>query len=279
MPDIPLVSVVIPLFNGGSFAVQALNSILAQSYPNIEIVITDGGSTDGSKQWLENYSEHEIVKGYLPAGSGAAANWTLACELSHGKYVKLLCQDDLLYPEAVALQVQDLESNPAACIAFAERDIVDAHGRVLKRGRGCSGMAAGVTSGHKALRAALRAGTNIFGEPVAVLFERDAMLASLPWEDSEPFLLDIRFYTKVLANCSAVVRREPIGAFRVSSASWSTRLVREHRRQFRSWQKQAINLVGGVSLPDRMMAALNTEKTTQLRRAAYTWLRLRKNMD
>jgi glycosyltransferase involved in cell wall biosynthesis len=279
MAVLPLVSVVIPLFNGEPFLLLTLNSVLSQSYPNIEIVITDGGSTDSSKQWLENYSEHKVVKGYLPPGSGAAANWTLACELSSGKYVKLLCQDDLLYPDAITLQVKDLEENPKARIAFAQRDIIDANEKILSRARGCQGMNVGLVAGQVALRAGFRAGTNIFGEPEAVLFEREAMLESLPWEDSEPFLLDMFFYSKILTNYPAVVRKEAVGAFRVSSSSWSTRLVREHRRQFRSWQRQTVSLIGEVKWWDHALAFVNNEKTTQLRIAAYMWLRSRNKMD
>jgi hypothetical protein len=279
MTELPLVSVVIPVFNGGAFLLDSLDSVLGQTYSNIEVVITDGGSTDGTKEWLEKYSEHEVVKGYLPAGSGAAANWTLACELSSGQYIKLLCQDDLLHPNGLALQVKDLMENPVARIAFAQRDIIDARGRVLSRSRGCQGLQSGVVPGHSALLAAYKAGTNIFGEPEAVLFERKAMLEALPWTDTEPFLLDMLFYSKILAHYPAVVRKEPVGAFRISSSSWSTRLVREHRSQFRSWQRLAAEIIGGVNQWNRLVGTVNTEKTTQMRRAVYAWLKFRNSMD
>ena len=277
-PD-PLVSVVIPVFNGQPFIHTALESVLNQTYPNIEIVITDGGSSDGSREWLKNYSAHEVVKGYLPPGSGAAANWTLACQLSSGDYVKLLCQDDVLHPHAITQQVMDLQSFPSARIAFAQRDIIDAKGRTLSHSRGCQGLGSGEISGQAALLAGYKSGTNIYGEPVAVLFERQAMLDALPWEDSEPFLLDLVFYSKILKKYPAVVRKNSVGSFRVSSSSWSTRLVREQRRQFRSWQAQTAFDLGNISRLDRFIALINTEKTTLLRRGAYFWLRLRKSMD
>ncbi len=278
MSATPLVSVVIPLYNGMTYLQETLDSILAQTYAHVEIVITDGGSTDGSCEWLKEYDENPIVKGYLPTGSGAAANWTYACELSTGKYVKLLCQDDILYPHALEQQVQDLENFPSARIAFAQRDMIDSNGKVLSRRRGCQGMPAGLVSGKAALLAGYRAGTNIFGEPEAVLFERNAMLAALPWSDEEPFLLDMFFYSKILANHPAVTRKETVGAFRISSASWSTRLVSEQRKQFRSWQHDAAQIVGEVSWKDHSLAFLNNEKTTLLRRSAYTWLNLRNQM-
>lgn len=275
----PLVSIVIPVFNGQPYLSITLTSVLEQSYSNLEIVITDGGSTDGSRQWLEEYSEQHIVKGYLPEGSGAAANWTLACELSSGKYVKLLCQDDVLYPDAITKQVQDLEKNPDARIAFAQRDIIDARGKILSQARGCQGLDDGIVDGYAALFAGFRAGTNVYGEPVSVLFEREAMLASLPWQDTMPFLLDMMFYSKILSQHPGVVRREAVGAFRISSSSWSTRLAKEHRRQFHAWQEQVIQLLEGVGWRNKFLARANTEKVTLLRRAAYAWLSFRNKMD
>jgi glycosyltransferase involved in cell wall biosynthesis len=279
MSDRPLVSVVIPLYNGMAYLQESLHSVLTQTYPNVEIVITDGGSTDGSREWLESFTTNLVVKGFLPDGSGAAANWTHACELSRGKYVKLLCQDDLIYPNALASQVEDLESFPSARIAFAQRDMIDAKGAILSRKRGCQGVPEGFVSGHEALLAGYRAGTNIYGEPEAVLFERDAMLEALPWTDTEPFLLDMFFYSKILSKHPAVIRKEAVGAFRISNSSWSTRLVTEQRKQFRSWQSDAASIVGNVNWRDHTLAFLNNEKTTLLRRSAYAWLKLRKQMN
>lgn len=279
MSTTPLVSVVIPLYNGMTYLQETLDSVLAQTYAHVEIVITDGGSTDGSCEWLQEYGDNPLVKGYLPTGSGAAENWTHACELSSGKYVKLLCQDDLLYPHALEQQVQDLENFPSARIAFAQRDMIGARGEILSRERGCQGMSEGFIPGHEALLAGYRAGTNVYGEPEAVLFERDAMLEALPWTDMEPFLIDMFFYSRILSKHPAVIRKEAVGAFRISDSSWSTRLVTEQRRQFRSWQRDAAEIIGDVNWRDHTLAFVNNEKTTLLRRSAYAWLKIRKQMN
>lgn len=276
--EVPLVSIVIPVFNGMAYLEETVASVLAQTYPNIELVLVDGGSTDGSKEWVESFSG-KAIKDYLPSGSGAAKTWTRTCELATGKFVKLLCQDDVIYPHAIRDQVSDFEKYPAAKIAFAQRNIIGPSGQVLSRSRGCQGMPAGLVDGKKALLAGYRAGTNIFGEPEAVLFDRQALQSALPWDDQYPFLLDMFFYSKILRNSPAVVRREPIGAFRISSSSWSTRLVGEQRRQFRAWQRQAAEFAGQTNLSDHVLAYINNEKTTLLRRAAYRWLTWRGSMN
>ena len=276
--DTPLVSVVIPVFNGMKYLTETVASVQAQTYPNIELVLVDGGSTDGSKEWIEAFPG-KAIKDYLLQGSGAEKNWTRTCELSSGAFVKLLCQDDVIYPHAVQDQVSDFKHHPSAKIAFAQRDIIGPSGQMLSRSRGCQGMPAGLIDGKQALLAGYRAGTNIFGEPEAVMFERQGMESALPWDDQYPFLLDLFFYTKILRNSPAVVRRESIGAFRISSSSWSTRLVSEQRKQFRAWQKQTAGFIDDAHVSDHVLAFINNEKTTLLRRAAYRWLKLKGNMD
>ena len=202
------VSVVIPVFNGLRYLPETVASVQAQTHPDIEIVLVDGGSTDGSREWVEAFEHPRVVKDYLPAGTPAAGTWTRASELASSEYVKLLCQDDLIYPRAVELQVADLDASANAGMAIVQRDMISASGKVLYRGRGCAGLANGTIDGRRALAIGSRKGANVFGEPLAVLFRREAMMAALPWEDSQPFLLDMFFYAKVLASSDLVVRKE-----------------------------------------------------------------------
>lgn len=270
-----VVSVVIPVFNGLPYLQLAVDSVLAQSHPEVELVLVDGGSTDGSREWVESFEHPRVRKDYLPAGTPAGATWTRASELATGAYVKLLCQDDLIYPEALALQVADLDANPSAGMAIAQRDMVSASGKTLFKARGCAGLRDGLTDGVHALEVGARQGANIFGEPLAVLFRRGPMVEALPWKDEQPFLLDMFFYAKVLLHHDLVVRRQSIGAFRISTSSWSTRLAGKQRDQFRSWQHFVERDVAPQPWYRIAQARLNNEKTTVLRRASYAWLRRR----
>lgn len=275
----PLVSVVMPVFNGLPFLSASVRSILDQSYLNVEIVIVDGGSTDGSREWVETFEHPRVVKDFLPQGTPAGMTWTRASELATGDYVKLLCQDDLLYADALTLQVADLESAPSAGMAIAERDLISASGRVLFHGRGCTGLSNGLVDGVRALEVGARQGANIYGEPLAVLFRREPMREALPWEDDRPFLLDMFFYAKVLRHHDLMVRHESIGAFRISTSSWSTRLAGKQREQFRAWQELVDREVSPQPWYRIAQARLNNEKTSLLRRGAYAWLGLRGDLE
>lgn len=279
MSSTPLVSVVVPIYNGLPYLIEAIDSVLAQTYSNIELVLVDGGSSDGSREWVEAFEHPRVIKEYLEKGTPAAGTWTRASELATGEYVKLLCQDDLLHPTAIELQVSDLESHPSAGLAIAQRDIIDAHGKVLSKARGCAGLKPGLVNGVHALEVGAWKGTNIFGEPVAVLFRAASMREALPWDDAQPFLLDMFFYAKILKVSDAVVRLEPIGAFRISSSSWSTRLVKAQRQQFIAWQRHVERDIAPQPWFRIAQARIMNEKTTQMRRAAYTWLRMQKSFS
>ena len=275
----PNVSVVIPLFNGLPYVQQALDSVLSQTTPVDEIVIVDGGSTDGSLEWLRGLDLPNLIRDELSPGTTAAENWTRCTELATSDFVKLLCQDDFLYPDAISKQVADLRDNRECNMAIAQRDIVDAKGSVIARRRGCQGLPAGAVHGLAAIRTSYLKGTNIFGEPVTTLFQREPMQAALPWLDDKPYVLDIYFDTSILAKSSVFVRHESIGAFRVSSSSWSTQLAKVQRSQFRAWQRYAVELIGKPPFLDRTKSALRLEAQTQLRRLAYMYLRFRRSLS
>jgi glycosyltransferase involved in cell wall biosynthesis len=271
-----LASVVVPVFNGMPHLPALVESLLAQTYTDLEIVFSEGGSTDGSADYLATLDDPR-VRVIVPDGAtGAAANWTAASRAARGDYVKLVCQDDLLTPEAVALQVLDLEAEPGAVMAIAQRDIVDANGAVLYARRGGAGLSPGVMRGADVIRACYRQGTNVIGEPLTVLFRRDPFLAALPWDDSNPLVLDLMFYAKVAAMGDVVVRKGSIGGFRVSTSSWSTRLASVQRQQFEQWQRDYERslpaLPGGI---ERARARAGVHAQTLLRRAAYRWLRMK----
>jgi len=274
------VSIVVPVFNGIRYLPAAVDSILHQSYDDLDIVLVDGGSTDGSRDWIRTVEDRRIRIQLMPEGTTAADNWTTASRAAIGEYVKLLCQDDLLYPTAIELQVADLESHPEAHFSVAQRDIVDSRGRVLYARRGCARLRSGLIDGPTALRASYSHGTNIFGEPLAILFRREPFNTALSWDDERPFLLDLELYTRMLLDGPIAVRRQSIGAFRVSSSSWSTRLVRSQTEQLRSWQREVEGLLQPrPNLIQRQRADLMRAEQMMLRRLAYRVLKLRKSFQ
>ena len=273
----PLISVVIPVFNGGDYLQQAVTSVQRQSYPHVHLVLVDGGSTDGSAEWIEQFAAaNTCTTDYLPPGTPAAKTWTRASELAEGSYVTLLCQDDLLYPQALESQWAMLDGFPQASLVSAKRDIIDSTGRIVKRARGAQGAAPGIHPGQSLIRVAYQRATNIFGEPLAVLFRTEALHQHLPWNDEHPFMLDLDMYRRVLAHSAGVVSHTTVGAFRVSTSSWSTRLAKSQEQQFQAWlNAAATTLDPAPSSKEERRSQFHLREQSLLRRGAYAWLGLR----
>jgi len=269
------VSVVVPVFNGMPHLPQALESILRQTHTDLQIVISDGGSTDGSTQYLGAIADSRVTVIHF-AGSGAAGNWTHATQAAEADFVKLVCQDDVLADDAIEHQLAQLIIHPDAVLVASPRDIVDAAGKVLWAERGTAGLAPGPIKGDSAIRACYLRGTNILGEPVCALFRTQAIKNQLPWRDANPLVLDLDMYARLAPGNLFVIDKQSAGAFRVSTSSWSTRLEQVQVQQFRTWQQAyAAAHPDGLGRMRRGQAMIGLHAQAALRKAAYRMLRLK----
>jgi glycosyltransferase involved in cell wall biosynthesis len=107
----PLVSVAMPAYNMRPYVEHALRSVLQQNYPNLEIIVSDDCSTDGTREWLVEFAAREPrVKLLLPSQNlGCAPNANLCLRACAGRYVALFSADDLMLPGKITHQVEALE--------------------------------------------------------------------------------------------------------------------------------------------------------------------------
>ena len=112
----PLVSVCMPAYNAEKYIAKAIESILNQTYPNIELIICNDGSTDGTKNILEEYKEQKNITIIHTANAGQCTAANNAFKNSTGKYIKFFDADDKLSLDHIALQVEKL-NNTTNCIA------------------------------------------------------------------------------------------------------------------------------------------------------------------
>jgi GT2 family glycosyltransferase len=114
--DKPLVSVLIPCFNAARYIGETLRSVRAQTYPNIETIVVDDGSTDASAAVVREFPD-VILHQQPNAGVTAARNAAFA--RSRGEFIQYLDADDLLAPDKIELQMGRLRDRPL-CVATAE---------------------------------------------------------------------------------------------------------------------------------------------------------------
>jgi glycosyltransferase involved in cell wall biosynthesis len=126
----PAVSVIIPAYNQAQFINQAIESVLAQTWSDYEIIVVNDGSTDATPQILAGYGEQLRVITQPNAGLSAARNSGLA--VAQGEFIGLLDADDMWYPDVLATTVAHLTKNPSVDVVCGAWDLIDETGRTIR---------------------------------------------------------------------------------------------------------------------------------------------------
>ncbi|MFH1985710.1 MAG: glycosyltransferase [Pseudomonadota bacterium] len=124
------VSVVIPTYNCEKFLQKAINSVLSQTYSNIEIIVVDDGSTDNTKEMVNNI-ESNILRYYYQDNSGPGSARNHGIEKALGSYISFLDADDYFHPENIEYKINIFENNPNIEWLFSDVVFVDTVGNEI----------------------------------------------------------------------------------------------------------------------------------------------------
>lgn len=129
----PLVSVVIPVFNGAPFVAKAVASVRAQTVKDVEIIVVDDGSTDGTQAILAGLQRSDGIVWFQQDHGGPARSRNRGIEAARGEFVALLDCDDVWLPEKLAAQLDVVRLRPEVGVVHTDFEVVDANGTVLER--------------------------------------------------------------------------------------------------------------------------------------------------
>lgn len=135
MKNHPLVSIIMPLYNGEQFLEAAVQSVLAQSYGNWELLIVDDGSKDGgfalAKKIAETDSRIYVFQHEKGANRGVSATRNLAISKSKGEYLALLDCDDVWLDNKLEKQVPILRQYPEVGLVYSQAQVIDEEGTII----------------------------------------------------------------------------------------------------------------------------------------------------
>lgn len=120
----PLVSVILPVFNGSAFLRESIDSILSQTYGNLELVIIDDASVDGSIDIISSYVDKRIRIIRHDANAGLIATLNEGLQLAKGHYVARMDADDISLPERLKHQVEFMETHPGVALLGTQISII-----------------------------------------------------------------------------------------------------------------------------------------------------------
>lgn len=256
----PRVSVCIPVYNGADFIAQAIESILAQSFADFELVILDNASTDGTLEVVQRYRDPRIRVERNQATTGAGTNWNRALRAASGEFVKLVSADDYLYERCLERQLEAFSAGGASVVMVSSpRDIVDESGkRMMTRGL----SHAGLIRGREARRRIVRSGTNPLGETASVLIRGSAIGSVGGFDEGDPYTIDVDYWLRLLEHGDLFVVPEPLSAYRVSAGSWSVSVAGKQTAHYRRMLGELVTdascgITRGDLLRGNMMASVN----------------------
>lgn len=267
----PLVSVCIPTYRGAVYLQAALDSVLAQTLNDLELVVIDDNSPDNTSEIVAKYTDSRIRYLRNPVNLGPEGNWNRCLCEARGTYFKLLPQDDCLYPDALARQVRVLAEDASENIAlvFGSRTILGSAGRSLMQ-RGYPWGKEGRVPSRELIRRCVRFGTNLIGEPGSVLMRRRLADTVGSFDGSIPYIIDLDYWVRLLAHGDGYYLPDPVAAFRVSSGSWSVAIGRSQGRDFRRFVARYRQRVPqGLSALDTALGAITSRINNVSRLAVY----------
>jgi len=133
--DLPKVSIIIPVYNGGKYMREAIDSAISQTYENLEVVVVNDGSTDDGETDKIAKSYGNKIKYFAKKNGGVSTALNVAINNSTGKYISWLSHDDVYYHDKIEKQIEHLASldDTDNIILFGDYDLIDEKSKLIAK--------------------------------------------------------------------------------------------------------------------------------------------------
>jgi len=161
------VSVVIPVFNGAPFVAKAVASVRAQGHGDVEILVVDDGSTDGTQEVLQRLEQSDGIRWFQRSHGGPARSRNFGIEAARGQYIALLDCDDVWLPGKLAAQLSMMRTRPEVGLVHTDFDVRFEDGTLEERVAARSSrepMVQAFAGGHVALPSTLLIRKNVLDQ-------------------------------------------------------------------------------------------------------------------
>ncbi len=225
--SIPTVSICLPVYNGANFLAQAIESVLAQTYQDFELLIADDCSTDETPEIIQKYAraDKRIKSWTNEKNLKLFGNYNRCMEEAAGKYIKLFAHDDLFHPTLVERMVGVLDQNAEISLVVSSRCWIDAHGDRIEAE---SDTAAKIMkpfafdtrlSAAEAIGGSLKDIMNWLGEPCSQMFRK--VHADGGYDTSFRQIGDLEYSYRLLQHGDYYFIADDLCFFRRHAQSWS----------------------------------------------------------
>lgn len=192
----PLVTICLPVYNNDRHLKYAIESILNQTYENIEVIAIDDCSVDDSLKILSDYESKSFRIYRNTHNIGMASNWNKCIKLSNGNFIKMMGGDDFLLPNCIEEQVNVFAkvTEPLSIVTSSKGIIRDTGALLFEIQNSYSGYVSSIET----IRRLVRSGRNNIGEPVVCLLKKQAIVDVGYFFGKNDYTLDISTWIRML---------------------------------------------------------------------------------
>ncbi len=213
----PLISVIIPTYNGEKTIIETIESVLNQTFQDFELIVINDGSQDSTLEIVSCIQDSRLkVLSYPNAGLAASRNRGISQAV--GEYISFIDDDDLWTPDKLEAQLKVLQDNPEAAVAYSWTDYIDESSKFLRRG-GYS-TASGDVLAKLLVVDFLENGSN-------ALIRRQALIEIGGFDESLPAAEDWDIFLRLAARYPFVAIPSPQILYRSSAYSMSANVARQ----------------------------------------------------
>ena len=227
-----LISVVIPCYNQAHYLGEAIESVLAQSYPYFEIVVIDDGSTDSTAEVAGRYPGVSCIR---QENQGLSEARNTGLRHSGGEYVVFLDADDRLLPEALQAGIECLKTNPECAVTFGHYRLIASDGSFLKQRRQ-------PVVGKDSYAALLQ--RNYIGVPAVVMYRRAVFASVGGFDSSVDASADADMYLRIARRFAVCGHEKVVADYRQHGVNMSGNPARMLRASLTVLRKQRRHVKG-----------------------------------
>jgi glycosyltransferase involved in cell wall biosynthesis len=215
MTTTPTVSICLPTYNSKPFLVEAIDSILAQTYEDFELLISDDHSSDGTEVIAEAYARKDprVIVWRNEKNLGGQQNYNLCIRKSRGVFIKPFAADDIMMPDLLEKMLGSITKNPGVSLVSCARRIIDANG--VKGDLASSFENSGMHNGNEIRVQCLQRYVDVFnliGEPTCGFFRRAQ--AGEGFDVSYYHMMDLDLWMRILRDGDFYYFAEPLCYYR-----------------------------------------------------------------
>ncbi len=220
MINSPEVSICIPVYNGAKYIRETIMSVLQQDFNDFELLIFDNASSDATLRIVESFSDQRIKIFKSSETISPSLNWNRGIQHARGRWVKLLCADDILLESSLSICLNAASENPTVIAVAGSRSVINEIGREVI---GSNKITDSIrTINHMDLAAmTLRQATNPVGETLGVIWRSDIVRSSEGFSFVWKYFIDIDFWLRISKHGDFLILPNVVGSFRISRSAWT----------------------------------------------------------